>query len=150
VTNGRTVSLDGLEIRVEADGEEIGVVPWDPKPHLKYRVRITAEDGYVHELPFWQDVSLGPHERDEQDPESQRDFEGVAWVCLDKLLSAATNPRFGKSHPQHEAWISQWPSYQRESEAWVAETIAVANRLGPLLERNAAAITEGNEQVDWW
>ena len=84
-----------------------------------------------------------------RDPDAKRDYEGVAWVCLDLLLTAR-HPHFGERTSKQEEFENQWPSWRRERDAYVAATIAAARRLAPLLERNFAAIVAGSEQVDWW
>jgi hypothetical protein len=114
--------------------------------------RITAEDGYVHQDWFWQ-------QRDaDQDPESHRDYEGVAWVCLDQMLGHLEGPPFGhlegppfrEESPETEALYNEWPLWRRDFEARVTANHAAAKRLAPLLERNREVIIEGSEQVDWW
>lgn len=143
-----TIKLDGLEVMVEADGEEI-FPPWSRWPAIKYRVRITAEDGYVYEGPFWQHEPFYDA-KGKRRPGIERDYEGVAWVCLDLMLTALRDPRYGQRGAATEALYDKWPSFGRESKARVAAIIAAAERLAPLLERNRTTIIEGSEQVDWW
>ena len=145
VSEGQSIKLDGLEVLVEADGEEI-LVPWISELALKYRVRVTAEDGYVHESSFW----VTPWDDEDGNTITTRDYEGVAWVSLTELFYASENPRFAEESKEEASYFNEWPSVQRKHHAYVDALAAAAKRLAPLLERNRAAIYEGTEKVEWW
>lgn len=120
------IELDGLTVTVEDDGEERP--PWNDVRGsvFKYRVHVEAPEE-TYDCPAW--GSLHDRERGE------RDYEGIGWMVLDELQSAAYDP---------DEFFSMATDGDggRERAVSILALISTAEGMLPALERNEDAIND--------
>jgi hypothetical protein len=123
ITSSTTRKLDGLTLTVESLGE--GTPPWEDWTVFRYQVTVEDEGGNQYVSDAW--GSRHDYENGETDE------DGIGWMVLDELLSAAYDP------DEFFSMAIEGNNARARAEQILA-MVATAEAMFPALKRNQDTI----------